>query len=1001
MAELKVVFSAVTNEFDRAMNKVSQQLNDVERKFQNLSRMGDRLSSVGRQLSVSLTVPIAALAATAGVAITKFANFADRISDLTQITGLSAKAIQEWQNVARNAGVDTEALTNAMSGLIRKLPTLEQETGISAEQLAKLGINLNQLKQMSPDDAIDTIMNALLGMENIMERNAVASALFGLAWRDIAPILGLGIDGIQKAKKQAHELGLVMTDTFIEKGSQINAQLEILKAQLSITFIEVGAAIAPILSSLSRTLTQLLPTIEALANAFAKLPQPLQQAIVISLLFLAALGPIISAIGALLKTIVALKTALTVLVSVSKSVLDVLSKVMIAVQGLSFAAKVLSGFIGFLIIDFITGAIQAERFRKTVEDLRQTMNYAASDAEKYMAAMQLWQDTKSVEALNRAIAILDKYNITTTDIIEKSQELGISYEEAAALLIRQAEATRQAAEQTDKLNSELSTLQKVQNKNLQTFDEVHTISKEEEKLSPFENLVQDIKDLGQAAKTVNLDPLKKSISSMINPADQLSIGLGKIGGSLGKLNPVLETSWGEFQLVDGQLQQLSMDAWNVIPPFQELSLTLPDINNNTSELSESIYSATIPGFQDLAFTVDSYLLPTIEAIPTTFETAAEDIRYATGDMKFYNEDATREIVEGFQDLAFTVDSYLLPTIEAIPTTFETAAKDIRYATRDMKFYNEDATREIVEGWENTQEVLVGNSIIPDMVSAIQTLFQGLTPSLNSTMDQVSRAVVGGFETISSDLQQELMPDIAQSLTSFNGLLENLGITAGDVEKTIKRAFENMSDDIADNLWNLLTGSQSVGDALKGIWEAVGNMFRYIFVQLMSTIITKNLSSLADWVAGVITQAAAAVGAFLSQAYAALVAFFAWAGPGAPLLAAAVMATAGAAIFAFASWAVGAIRNVLGLAEGGIVTRPTFAMVGEAGAEAVIPLNGTLAEEVEIGVFNAMMQLRGIFETGENAQQTITLEIDGHEFARTVIPYLVNEFDRIGIRLAEG
>lgn len=950
MAELKVVFSAVTNEFDRAMNKVSQQLNDVERKFQNLSRMGDRLSSVGRQLSVSLTAPIAALAATAGVAITKFANFADRISDLTQITGLSAKAIQEWQNVARNAGVDTEALTNAMSGLIRKLPTLEQETGISAEQLAKLGINLNQLKQMSPDDAIDTIMNALLGMENIMERNAVASALFGLAWRDIAPILGLGIDGIQKAKKQAHELGLVMTDTFIEKGSQINAQLEILKAQLSITFIKVGAAIAPILSSLSRTLTQLLPTIEALANAFAKLPQPLQQAIVISLLFLAALGPIISAIGALLKTIVALKTALTVLVSVSKSVLDVLSKVMIAVQGLSFAAKVLSGFIGFLIIDFITGAIQAERFRKTVEDLRQTMNYAASDAEKYMAAMQLWQDTKSVEALNRAIAILDKYNITTTDIIEKSQELGISYEEAAALLIRQAEATRQAAEQTDKLNSELSTLQKVQNKNLQTFDEVHTISKEEEKLSPFENLVQDIKDLGKAAKTVNLDPLKKSISSMINPADQLSIGLEKIGGSLGELNPVLETSWGEFRLVDGQLQQLSMDVWNVIPPFQELSFTLPDINNNTSELSESIYSATIPGFQDLASTVDSYLLPTIEAIPTTFETAAEDIRYATG---------------------------------------------------DMKFYNEDATREIVEGWENTQEVLVGNSIIPDMVSAIQTLFQGLTSSLNSTMDQVSRAVVGGFGTISSDLQQELMPDIAQSLTSFNGLLENLGITAGDVEKTIKRAFENMSDDIADNLWNLLTGSQSVGDALEGIWEAVGNMFRYIFVQLMATIITKNLSGLADWVAGVITQAAAAVGAFLSQAYAALVAFFAWAGPGAPLLAAAVMATAGAAIFAFASWAVGAIRNVLGLAEGGIVTRPTFAMVGEAGAEAVIPLNGTLAEEVEIGVFNAMMQLRGIFETGENAQQTITLEIDGHEFARTVIPYLVNEFDRIGIRLAEG
>ena len=29
---------------------------------------------------------------------------------------------------------------------------------------------------------------------------------------------------------------------------------------------------------------------------------------------------------------------------------------------------------------------------------------------------------------------------------------------------------------------------------------------------------------------------------------------------------------------------------------------------------------------------------------------------------------------------------------------------------------------------------------------------------------------------------------------------------------------------------------------------------------------------------------------------------------------------------------------MGLAEGGIVTRPTFAMVGEAGPEAVVPLN---------------------------------------------------------------
>jgi len=136
---------------------------------------------------------------------------------------------------------------------------------------------------------------------------------------------------------------------------------------------------------------------------------------------------------------------------------------------------------------------------------------------------------------------------------------------------------------------------------------------------------------------------------------------------------------------------------------------------------------------------------------------------------------------------------------------------------------------------------------------------------------------------------------------------------------------------------------------------------------------------------------------LAQAYAALVAFFAWAGPGAPLLAAAVMATAGAAIFAFASWAVGAIKGALGLAEGGIVSRPTFAMVGEAGPEAVVPLNGTLAEEVEVGVYNALTLFRSTYS--ENEKETnITIELDGTKLAQTLVPYIVREFERLGIEV---
>ena len=990
MAELQVIFRAVTTEFDKAINRVSREIEETGRKFQQLSALGDKLSSLGRQLSVSLTAPIAALATTVGLAVTKFASFSDRVSDLTEITGLSAKAIQEWRHVARKAAVDTEALTNAVAGFIRKLPTLEQETGISAEQFAKLGINLNELRQMSPDKAVDTMIKILAKMEDTLERNAIASALFGLAWKDIAPILGLGVEGIESAKEEANKLGLVLSDTFIEKGAQIQTQLEVLKAQLKTTFIKVGAAVAPILNSFAGTLTKLTPVVEKLAQTFASLPQPLQNTLVISLAFLALLGPLTAAIGALIKSIIALRTAIVAMVATTKTVLDVVSKITVALQGLSFSVKVLSGFIGFLIADFIMGAIHAEKFKQKVSELRDTMNTAASDAERYAAAMQLWETTKSVEALNKALKILDKYNISSTQVIEKAEELGISYEEAAILLIRQAEATNEAAQATDKLVSELSSLQKVQSKNLQSFDEVHEISKEQEETSPFSNLVRDIKDLSSASKSVNLEPLKRSVEGMVKPSLKLHTNFSTLSQDFATLNPVLKTSLGNFQLVEGQLQLTGFAAVDTGIKFEGLQVNFETTEESASGFGNILEKDVQPAITNVSANIDSLLLPTMEAVSTAFDASQIPVIGFSSTLE-------SELQGAVMESAGYIEGELVPAIENIGTAFEIASTIVDGESWNIAQANIDLTTGIVNDWRNTSEVLVGNSIIPDMIGVIETLFSGMQQNLSGASETISGAVVGAFQTISDTILNKAKPDIEKATSDMQGFFSNLGLSAKDIQKTVSNAFKRMSDDIADHLWGLLSSTETVGEAMKGIWGAVGNMFRYVFVQLMGQVIQTSLTGLANWVAGMIGQAAAAVGAFLAQAYAALVAFFAWAGPGAPLLAAAVMATAGAAIFAFASWAVGAIKGALGLAEGGIVSRPTFAMVGEAGPEAVVPLNGTLAEEVEVGVYNALTLFRSTYS--ENEKETnITIELDGTKLAQTLVPYIIREFERLGIEV---
>ena len=56
-------------------------------------------------------------------------------------------------------------------------------------------------------------------------------------------------------------------------------------------------------------------------------------------------------------------------------------------------------------------------------------------------------------------------------------------------------------------------------------------------------------------------------------------------------------------------------------------------------------------------------------------------------------------------------------------------------------------------------------------------------------------------------------------------------------------------------------------------------------------------------------------------------------------------------------------NIPLLAQGGIVTAPTLAVVGEAGPEAVVPLSGAGGAPIEVRVFIGDQELRGLVRTG--------------------------------------
>ncbi len=79
-----------------------------------------------------------------------------------------------------------------------------------------LGINITEIEDSG--EAFNQVIDALADMEDVTQRNALASQIFGEAYIDLAPMLNGGAEAIQAAKNEIEELGGVMSNDAVAAG---------------------------------------------------------------------------------------------------------------------------------------------------------------------------------------------------------------------------------------------------------------------------------------------------------------------------------------------------------------------------------------------------------------------------------------------------------------------------------------------------------------------------------------------------------------------------------------------------------------------------------------------------------------------------------------------------------------------------------------------------------------------------------------------------------------
>lgn len=230
------------------------------------SKLGKGLGN-GVKTAAKWGAGLAAGAAAGGAALfglTKnAADTGDRVDKLSQKIGLSRQGFQEWDYILSQNGMSIESLQGGMKKMNKMMDDAKSGSKSATEAFSRVGISIDDIKNASPEEAFEMTVKALQEMPDGAEKAALANELLGRSGSELMPLLNGSAESVEELKKQAHEMGIVLSDDAIDATVLFTDTLDNAKRSFGAVVANIGVAVMPMFQSLFDWILSHMPEIQA------------------------------------------------------------------------------------------------------------------------------------------------------------------------------------------------------------------------------------------------------------------------------------------------------------------------------------------------------------------------------------------------------------------------------------------------------------------------------------------------------------------------------------------------------------------------------------------------------------------------------------------------------------------------------------------------------------------------------------------------------------------
>jgi hypothetical protein len=203
----------VTLNLDANSVKLMRELQKAQRTTRtSSSAMAADFQRAFSRIAKASAVAVTAVAGALTAVYRSQSRVIDELGKSSDALGVQTEKLQALRHIGNLTGLSTEGLTTNLQRMQRSLGQIARQGGPAEKALQDIGINIQDIINLSADRQLEEISKAMAGVENSALRASIASDLFG---RDGARMLNLmnqlKRDGLDPVVESMDQLGLSMT----------------------------------------------------------------------------------------------------------------------------------------------------------------------------------------------------------------------------------------------------------------------------------------------------------------------------------------------------------------------------------------------------------------------------------------------------------------------------------------------------------------------------------------------------------------------------------------------------------------------------------------------------------------------------------------------------------------------------------------------------------------------------------------------------------------------